>query len=59
MPAGAAPALICFNLGYLPFAERSIKTEPETTEAALRAGTEVLKPGGLLSVVSYLGHEGA
>lgn len=50
---------VTFNLGYLPGAEdRSIITRPSSTVAALSASTEVLAPGGLISVVLYRGHPG-
>lgn len=55
---GGAPSLVCFNLGYLPWTDKAVMTTPETTMAALQAGLECLKPGGVLSVISYVGHEG-
>jgi len=57
--AGQVSAVM-FNLGYLPGAEgaRSIVTRPETTLAALDASLTFLRPGGVLTVVVYTGHEG-
>ena len=55
---GAAPCLVCFNLGYLPWTDKAVMTTPATTRAAVQAGLDCLKPGGVLSVISYLGHEG-
>lgn len=49
---------ITFNLGYLPGSDKSIQTEPESTLAALRAASELLKPNGLLLVTAYRGHDG-
>jgi SAM-dependent methyltransferase len=51
---------VMFNLGYLPGAEeaKSIVTRPETTLAALDASLLFLRPGGVLTVVVYTGHEG-
>lgn len=57
--AGQVSAVM-FNLGYLPGAEeaKSIVTRPETTLAALDASLTFLRPGGVLTVVVYTGHEG-
>ena len=47
-----------FNLGYLPGSDKSIQTEPESTLAALRVASELLKTNGLLLVTAYRGHDG-
>ncbi len=49
---------ITFNLGYLPWGDKSIKTKPESTLGALHAASQLLKPGGLLLVTAYRGHDG-
>lgn len=49
---------ITFNLGYLPGSGSSLTTGPETTIPALRAAVDVLRPGGVVTVVMYTGHEG-
>ncbi|XEC97723.1 class I SAM-dependent methyltransferase [Paenibacillus tarimensis] len=51
---------VLFNLGFLPGpeADASLITKPETTLAALEAALFLLRPGGLLSIVVYPGHEG-
>ncbi|AGA57184.1 MAG: methyltransferase domain-containing protein [Thermobacillus sp.] len=51
---------VMFNLGYLPGADdvRTVVTRPETTLAALDASLAFLRPGGVLTVVVYTGHEG-
>jgi len=49
---------VMFNLGYLPGGDHSVITKPETTRQALAAGAEVLRPGGIITVVAYTGHEG-
>ncbi|MCY9512522.1 class I SAM-dependent methyltransferase [Paenibacillus apiarius] len=55
-----ATAAVMFNLGYLPTveADKRIMTAPSTTLAALDAALTLLRPGGVLSVVLYPGHEG-
>jgi len=50
--------LICFNFGYLPGGDKSVTTSKETTLAAVEAAFEVLRPGGLLSMLCYTGHPG-
>ncbi len=49
---------IMFNLGYLPGGDHSVVTRPETTRQALDASVEALRPGGVITVVAYTGHEG-
>jgi hypothetical protein len=51
-------AAAMFNLGYLPGADKACITRPESTLAGLSACLERLKPGGLISLVAYLGHPG-
>lgn len=47
-----------FNLGYLPSADKSIITQPETTLQALVAICQLLESGGRLAIMVYHGHEG-
>lgn len=49
---------ITFNLGYLPGAEKTLTTKPETTVRALDAAISLLRPGGILLVTAYRGHAG-
>jgi glycine/D-amino acid oxidase-like deaminating enzyme len=49
---------IMFNLGYLPRSDRTVTTQPETTLRALSASLRLLRPGGVLTVIAYRGHEG-
>mgnify|MGYP000140783824 CR=1 FL=1 len=49
---------VMFNLGYLPGSDRSVITTPERTRPALDAARELLRPGGMLSVLVYRGHPG-
>jgi predicted methyltransferase len=52
--------VICFNLGYLPGkdSDKTVATKTESTVAAVRAAVLSLRPGGVLTVVGYVGHEG-
>jgi len=55
-------SLVAFNLGYLPGVANSpaqnLITKPETTIAALKATTEIIRAGGCISIMCYTGHEG-
>lgn len=50
--------LIAFNLGYLPGGDKGMITRSETTLLALEAAKRILMPGGLISLVVYVGHPG-
>lgn len=50
--------LVAFNLGFLPGGDKEIITKPETTLPALEAAKKILMPGGLISLVVYVGHPG-
>lgn len=52
------PRVIMFNLGYLPGGDESIITKSETTIEALGKSLQLLIPGGIISIVSYIGHKG-
>ncbi|KAL0353396.1 UNVERIFIED_CONTAM: hypothetical protein Sangu_0920900 [Sesamum angustifolium] len=58
VPTGNAVRLVAFNLGYLPGGDKRVKTESDTTLLALEAATRIIAPGGLISVVAYVGHSG-
>ena len=47
-----------FNLGYLPSADKSIITKPQTTIEALEKLCQMLVKGGRIAVMIYYGHEG-
>lgn len=47
-----------FNLGYLPGSDKTVVTRPETTLTALKHLAQALKPGGMITIVIYWGHEG-
>lgn len=47
-----------FNLGYLPGADKSIITLPDTTLTALKALMKRLAKGGIIVLVVYHGHTG-
>jgi predicted methyltransferase len=49
---------VMFNLGYLPGGDHSITTRTDSTLPAIRAALELLRPGGVLTVLAYPGHPG-
>ncbi|MBS6610117.1 MULTISPECIES: class I SAM-dependent methyltransferase [Peptoniphilus] len=53
---GAAD-LIIYNLGFLPGSDKKITTLKESTIISLEKSTKILNKGGIIIVVSYLGHE--
>jgi SAM-dependent methyltransferase len=55
--AEGSAAVIMFNLGYLPGGDHALATLAAETLAALDCAAQALKPGGILTVVCYPGHE--
>lgn len=51
-------AAVMFNLGYLPGGDKSIITRTESSVTAIRESLPLLRPGGVLTVMAYPGHEG-
>lgn len=51
-------AAILFNLGYLPGGEKHVTTCAGTTLQALEESLALLKPGGIISLLVYVGHPG-
>ena len=49
---------VIFNLGYLPSADKSIITQPQTTIESLDKLCQMLIKGGRIAIMIYYGHEG-
>ena len=49
---------VIFNLGYLPSADKSVITRPDTTLEALEKVCRGLEKGGRAAIMIYYGHEG-
>ena len=48
---------VVFNLGYLPSGNKNIHTTAESTIKAIKESLEILKKGGIVSIVMYPGTE--
>ena len=49
--------IITFNLGYLPGGDHDVTTQADTTIKSVQACIELLASGGLITIVSYPGHQ--
>ena len=56
IPERSAAAVV-FNLGYLPGGDHSITTIAGTTLEGLEAALRTIRPGGIVTVVMYDGHD--
>ena len=56
IPENSAAAVV-FNLGYLPGGDHNITTTADTTMEGLSAALKTIRPGGIVTVVLYDGHE--
>ena len=50
--------VIMFNLGYLPRSDKTVVTRSETSLSAIQQSLSLLRPGGVISVLAYPGHQG-
>jgi predicted methyltransferase len=51
-------ACVVFNLGYLPFGDKTIITTQTSTLAALEGALSLLRVNGLMTILAYVGHPG-
>jgi len=51
-------AAVMFNLGYLPGGDHEITTRKGSTVKAVKGAYQLLKSGGILSILAYRGHLG-
>lgn len=56
VPEGSAAAAV-FNLGYLPGGDHSITTTADETLRGLKEALNIIRRGGIVTVVLYSGHE--
>ena len=52
-----AADIVVYNLGYLPRHDKSVTTMTQTTLDSVKQAMKIIKPGGLVSVIAYPGHE--
>ena len=51
-------SVVAFNLGYLPKGDKSVITEIRSTIQALESAISLVRPKGVITIVSYVGHQG-
>jgi tRNA G37 N-methylase Trm5 len=49
---------VMFNLGYLPGSDKQVKTQSETTLAAIDSACRLISLDGIITILAYPGHEG-
>ena len=49
---------VMFNLGYLPGGDHSVTTETQSSLAAIQDSLELVRPGGVVTILAYPGHSG-
>lgn len=53
----SALKLVVYNLGYLPQSDHTITTCVKTTLASVNLASQLVLPGGAISITCYPGHE--
>jgi len=53
----AEVSAVVFNLGWLPGGDHTVTTRWETTRTAVEAALGLLKPGGVITICAYPGHD--
>lgn len=51
------PNIIMYNLGYLPGGDHSTTTQTDVTVASIRRGIGMIETHGVVSIITYPGHE--
>jgi predicted methyltransferase len=50
-------SLVVYNLGYLPGGDKNCFTRVDSTLTSVRSAANLIKPGGMISITCYPGHE--
>ena len=56
--SGLRVKAVMFNLGYLPGSDKQITTVANSTRVAIQVASEMLLPGGAITIIAYRGHLG-
>ena len=56
--SGLRVKAVMFNLGYLPGSDQQITTAGDSTRTAIQVASEMLLPGGAVTIIAYRGHAG-
>ena len=56
--SGLRVKAVMFNLGYLPGSDKQITTAANSTRVAIQVASEMLLPGGTITITAYRGHIG-
>ena len=56
--SGLCVKAVMFNLGYLPGSDKQITTAGNSTLAAIQVASDILLPGGAVTIIAYRGHAG-
>ena len=54
--SGIRVKAVMFNLGYLPGSDKQITTSGNSTLAAVQIASDILLPGGAVTMIAYRGH---
>jgi len=55
--SGLSVDIVVYNLGYLPRHDKTITTMTTTTLESVKQAMEIIKPGGVVSIICYPGHD--
>lgn len=56
--SGLCVKAVMFNLGYLPGSDKQITTAGNSTFAAIQVASDIIVPGGVVTIIAYRGHAG-
>jgi len=56
--SGLRVKAVMFNLGYLPGSDKQFTTAANSTRVAIQVASQMLLPGGAITIIAYRGHVG-
>ena len=57
LPDELSVDIVVYNLGYLPRHDKTITTMTTTTLESVKQAMQIIKPGGVVSIICYPGHD--